>query len=438
MITRIELVNYMSHRHTVLEPAEGLTVLTGPNNCGKSAVADALRTVCGLNRGDYMVRHGEKAASVTVATGEGEAVTWTRNRDTVSWTLSGRDVHRDTPEDLQDKLRLPLVKAEGAGAEFSVHLADQKQPLFLLGMPPSAPAVFFSAASDARHFITMRQAHKQRTQALKDAAKRLRGELEAVDRLLGILEPVPAMTGQVEDLEARFEQLRGALEQDRRLAGLCAALAQGQAQAARLGRERDLLGHLPAPLALADGRPLERLLASLQACRADLECQQGRHAALARLQPPPALADAGALERLWRRLAAQALEAGRLAQEAQCLRSLPVPPTPKDPLPLQALTARLHKARAEAQAAQAGLGGLGPLREPPALQDPAPLARCIDQLVGAGRRVQELRGEAASLDEELAGFLGEARAWLAGHGTCPTCGQALDEAALLGGGVHGH
>ena len=36
MITRIELTNFMSHKHTVIEPAAGLTVLVGPNNIGKS------------------------------------------------------------------------------------------------------------------------------------------------------------------------------------------------------------------------------------------------------------------------------------------------------------------------------------------------------------------------------------------------------------------
>jgi hypothetical protein len=37
MITRIELTNFMSHVHTVIEPAAGLTVLLGPNNCGSES-----------------------------------------------------------------------------------------------------------------------------------------------------------------------------------------------------------------------------------------------------------------------------------------------------------------------------------------------------------------------------------------------------------------
>ena len=57
MIKRITLDNYMSHSHTVIEPADGLTVLVGENNCGKSAVVSALQTLC-FNRQKNFMRKG--------------------------------------------------------------------------------------------------------------------------------------------------------------------------------------------------------------------------------------------------------------------------------------------------------------------------------------------------------------------------------------------
>ena len=36
----------MSHKHTVLEFADGITLLSGDNNCGKSAVVVALEGIC--------------------------------------------------------------------------------------------------------------------------------------------------------------------------------------------------------------------------------------------------------------------------------------------------------------------------------------------------------------------------------------------------------
>jgi predicted ATPase len=42
MITKIELTNFKSHAHTVIEPGR-VTALVGPNGCGKSSVLQALR-----------------------------------------------------------------------------------------------------------------------------------------------------------------------------------------------------------------------------------------------------------------------------------------------------------------------------------------------------------------------------------------------------------
>src|SRR5260370_41439967 len=84
MIRRITLENYMSHAHTVIEPATGLTVLVGPNNCGKSAVGSALETLCNNASGGYMVRHDENEASVTVETDDSHTLLWKRRGNTVS------------------------------------------------------------------------------------------------------------------------------------------------------------------------------------------------------------------------------------------------------------------------------------------------------------------------------------------------------------------
>jgi predicted ATP-dependent endonuclease of OLD family len=70
MIKRIELTNFMSHEHTVIEPAAGLTVLIGPNNCGKSAIVAALQILASNENSTYVMRHGAKECSVKVETDE--------------------------------------------------------------------------------------------------------------------------------------------------------------------------------------------------------------------------------------------------------------------------------------------------------------------------------------------------------------------------------
>jgi exonuclease SbcC len=41
MIKRPKISDYMAHKETELELGPGVTVLTGPNNSGKSAVVEA-------------------------------------------------------------------------------------------------------------------------------------------------------------------------------------------------------------------------------------------------------------------------------------------------------------------------------------------------------------------------------------------------------------
>src|SRR3954469_19919904 len=113
MITRITLDNFMSHSHTVIEPAAGLTVILGPNNCGKSAIVSALQTVCGDHSGDFMVRHGEKECAVTIETEDGHVICWRRGKK-AGYVLDGVEVDRvgrgNLPGNLQTLLRLGKVR----------------------------------------------------------------------------------------------------------------------------------------------------------------------------------------------------------------------------------------------------------------------------------------------------------------------------------------
>src|SRR4051812_20456628 len=115
MIKRIELINFMSHEHTVIEPAEGLTVLVGPNNCGKSAVVAALQILCTNERSTYVMRHEEKHCSVKVETSDGHVVHW-RRKTSPSYLIDGQEQSRiksGLPPILHEVLKLPQVETSG-------------------------------------------------------------------------------------------------------------------------------------------------------------------------------------------------------------------------------------------------------------------------------------------------------------------------------------
>jgi exonuclease SbcC len=516
LITRIELTNFMSHKSTVIEPAAGLTVLVGPNNCGKSAVAEALRTICGFSRGDYMVRHGESTASVTLTTSEGSTVKWTRKKDTVSWQVDGREIHRDEPEDLHEKLRLPLVSTEGGRQEFSVHLADQKQPLFLLGMPASAPALFFAASSDARHLIAMRQAHKKRIQDLTAKRKGTVGELERVNQLLETLDPVPTLEARLAETETNHQRLLAAttlanslerdwetlvrarqeraglgalasaleplqappsLEDSTPLGLLCETLATATQDQVSLGQKRSVLRPLAPPPALGPADDLERLIDEMTAVGAsrtyhldtagalddlpvppplpdptplqgtlrDLVEWNGQKrlaaeqvASLKELAPPPGLAPDEALAAVLAQLQSEAAEVSFLSQRASTLEAIAVPPVLTDPEPLQYAIGCLRESEWEAGLRRQQAGILDRLHGPPLPKDVEPLLKLLEDLWSAMSGLQSMSDEVGGLDEQEKLLRGEILAWLETNGSCPACGQVLNEVVITSGGFHGH
>lgn len=115
MIRRIELTNFMSHEHTVIEPAEGLTVLVGPNNCGKSAVVNALQILCHNDNSTYVTRHGQRECFVRVETDGGHIIEWAR-KNSPRYTIDGEPFDRlksTLPQELFHTLRMPKVSSDG-------------------------------------------------------------------------------------------------------------------------------------------------------------------------------------------------------------------------------------------------------------------------------------------------------------------------------------
>jgi len=173
----------MSHRRTEIELADGLTVLTGPNNCGKSAIVAALQILATNGRTTHVMRHGEKFCRVTVETDDGHQIAWERKKKTVKYILNGEDVHRvgsSIPDSLHDLLRLDRVQAEAGKAthDYDIHFGEQKSPVFLLDETGSRAASFFASSSDASRLVEMQHRHRSNVRERRAESKRLTIEKE--------------------------------------------------------------------------------------------------------------------------------------------------------------------------------------------------------------------------------------------------------------------
>ena len=265
MIRRIELRNFMSHEHTVIEPAEGLTALVGPNNIGKSAIVSAIQILCHNDNSTYVTRHGEKECSIEIETDDGHTVKWRRRGSSVSYVIDGEEFDRlggSVPDTIFDALRLPRVSNE-SGESFDVHVGEQKSPIFLLDKPASRAAQFFASSSDASKLVEMQSRHKEK---IRDARKRktvLEAENEGIAEALEALKPVGDIEKKVGALEKKYEEITGLEKSIDRLEDDYGRIDELIQVLARHSAECEATQELKSPPKLSDTSGMESLIAGI-------------------------------------------------------------------------------------------------------------------------------------------------------------------------------
>jgi len=432
MLTRIELTNFMSHESTVIEPAPGLTVLTGPNNCGKSAVVAALQILCHNEPSTYVLRHGEKECAIRVDSDDGHVIEW-RRRNSPSYTIDGKlfDRLRGTglPDELHAALRLPKVDA-GNETDFDVHFGTQKAPVFLLNSSPANAARFFASSSDAIRLVQMQRRHREKLSAAKGELSRLESEAKQLNDELERLEPVRELDSRLKEQEKLFDEVK----QIDALLGQAtrheAAMRQQQHVAAVHRARLEALRPLPQPPTFADRQPLVSLQQSIAAALA----VQGQAAAwvkaLTDLSPPPELQDDTRLEQLVQYIQ----QAGHIHAQTQArcraLEPLDAPPELVDQASLAAVLSRYTKAEAESEHCRRRAAALAGVVQPLSLADSGPL----DDFVGRFQRVSEEIWERElalrTVEDQLAAAEAALRQRASGS-TCESCGAPLNPDRLL-------
>ena len=297
MITRIELVNFMSHAHTVIEPAAGLTVLVGPNNCGKSAVVTALQILCNNENSTFVLRHGERECSVKVETDDGHAIEW-RRKDSPSYVIDGRTFDRlrgsGLPDELHEVLRLPKVDA-GSDTEFDIHFGVQKAPIFLLGSPASHAARFFASSSDATGGDETPPREDFEAQHEKN---RLESKTKQLAEELEVLAPVVELDERLARAQQDFEAINQVADWLDKLATHETVLrARTSVLVGQSARTR-ALAPLATPPAMFSTDSLEDVVAALAMEQSAQTNAAARTDVLAMLRSPPDLFDVIALDRL--------------------------------------------------------------------------------------------------------------------------------------------
>lgn len=430
MITRIELENFMSHRRSVIEPAKGLTVLVGPNNCGKSAVVSALQIVCENSPGDYMVRHDERECRIVVHTDDGHIIEWKRRGAVVNYVIDGQEIHRlrgDIPDGLHSILRLPKVLAADNREPYDVHFALQKSPIFLLGEPGSRAATFFASSSDAGKLIQMQARHREKFREASQEEKRLGQAAEQLEHKLTELAPVEDLQDRVEQAVADHSEIQELLARAGAMEDLRQTLSMRLNSFRRLEQEVRALGLLGQPPALTNVAPLDELIAKI--CEADrsasregelaytlslltgppqpadtsvlqiltvqlgltiqcCELGEARCGSLVELATPPTMANVGNLTMFCAQIDSFGQSISQLAAEASSFRALVAPPKQCDAEKLGEIVNHLEKATFLVVAISARASALKAVPKPPVMKDEAVLINTIQELARAQESIE--------------------------------------------------
>lgn len=392
MLRRIELINFMSHTHTVIEPSPGLTVLVGPNNCGKSALVVALQILAHNDVSTYVLRHGAREASVLVETEEGGTIEWRRPKtggpaylvDGVRYDRLGGDV----PEPVEKSLRLRMVTptAESRSREFDLHFGTQKSPVFLIDEPSSVVAQFFASSSDAEKLVAMQQLHRDNLRQAKSDRGRLAAEIEGLQESIATLSPAKPLVTRLEASQTLFAAITKGDELQARLHRSLSALSASRERLSLASSFADALSPLRAPPPLHDVPTMRRLISGLRTATSDQTRTIAEIAALASIKAPPSQNETPPLREHIAKLRAANEHALRCERLDTQLRALPVPPETRDLAPLRTTLANLMAAR-DAEAHAVGLS-----------------ASAAEAFALAKREIAE---------------------WAKANQSCPTCGRSL-------------
>ncbi|MCX5690226.1 MAG: AAA family ATPase [Planctomycetota bacterium] len=433
MISRIELTNFMSHTSTVIEPAPGLTVFVGPNNCGKSAVFSALE--CTLRRitGGHMKRHESSSCTVAVTLSDGTHLGFRRGASSSTLTLNDES---GIGYDAEGCARIAsAAKMPAADVAVDVHFGAQKEPLFLVNEAESVVAKFFASSSDAGKLLEMKRRLAARQQEDQKALTRTKAQIAARESRLAALAPVP----QIEESLKAVRTLRDALGEEQaaiqQLMQRLDQLAAAERDVGFIVAQHAAMASLQMPPVLHDDAAAERVIIRLAQVSATFDAQTAQLAVLHTVVGPPSLDDEVSLAQCVHDLGDAAAVQKHTHAEHAVLAQLSPLPTLHDTVPLERVATNLGSSIHTAERAVAEGAILLLLQKPPEEADGQTLVRVGKELKAASVSVQDATRLHAETEAQLAAAAEALDAAKERLGTCPMCDRPFSSGAHEHGGA---
>jgi exonuclease SbcC len=237
-IAEIVIKGFQAHENSTVRPSPFLTVVTGPNDAGKTAFQMAVRWVAyGEPEGDSFILdivdkttkqsiRRSDSAFVRIVMNDGAYVEKTRKRSGKTeyvvfrpeWEASRRYMKADVPEEVTEILGIQKVTL--ADTDTDINFSYQHDPYFMLSEAPSYGAKILGKMADTEDIdkaikATSQDIYEER-QAMSTASKIV--EMKTAE--LAAYEGLDEQKEQLDAAEVIFKQAEVNMERGRRLRGM--------------------------------------------------------------------------------------------------------------------------------------------------------------------------------------------------------------------------
>ena len=285
MSFKIRIRNFQSIEDATLL-IDGFTVITGPNNLGKSAVVRALKGIF-TNPAPSFVRHGASHATVELWQG-GAYVRWEKGPKTNAYYLTVNGVDQTfekpgamTPPEVLKAFRVAPIQVSNTSVwpQFSDALSG---PVFLLDRPGSALA---EVVADVERIQVLSKALKNSESEKRQIASTLKvrkTDQKKIAEQLEHLAPLDLIIAKFSSIEEKHSQISRMGSAYEKLQELKIRLVEAREAVDRLQGFDEAAGSLPQSSSLTqasrlrDGiRTLDELRVKLRKAREECQALQG-------------------------------------------------------------------------------------------------------------------------------------------------------------------
>jgi hypothetical protein len=250
----IELINVGRHQHTYLPLFPGVNALSAGNQGGKSTVMAALRFVC-YNKndaGDGFINHDAAEAVVRIGVERGLVVEARIKREgspKVQFSLTGPEIKepreqrgergKPAPDFVEQTLRMARVDG------LDIHLAMQKEPVFLLNESSTARAKLLSVGRESGFLTAIREKHRKWVTRDNEKVREGEAELMGLSRKIAALEDLQGVEPLMKMVLKLLDEVELTEKAKLTVASLIAKLQNYESEILKLSTKAEVLANLP-------------------------------------------------------------------------------------------------------------------------------------------------------------------------------------------------